>query len=219
MSQVTVNDHGVTEGVITLPRVGVWHADLTINRDTDLDGAVTIQVGGTLTLVGTVRRSALYDGVVRARIVGGADGLRNAAKPKFYTSPVFRLPLQDLLADAGETLSPTADATITGMQLLHWTTFGNTTSNEIVALVDGAPAGTAWRILPDGSFWVGPETWPESEITDWRELEESPEGAILELGLDDPALLPGTTLGGRQVECVRTAFGMGHARSTVWWSE
>ncbi len=72
---------------------------------------------------------------------------------------------------------------------------------QLAALLQAAPAGTAWRVLPNGKVWVGAESWPDSGV-DYEELGELPHELRMEITTEAPTLLPGTSLGGRHVSYV-----------------
>ena len=56
IATATGAEQPVLSGVVSLPRVGVWHAELRVDSDVDFEGvSVTISVnGGELELVGVV---------------------------------------------------------------------------------------------------------------------------------------------------------------------
>jgi hypothetical protein len=205
----------VLRATITMPRIGAWQASLTVDGTTAPAGKVTLKAGA-LTLVGTINRAAVYRGVVRARVVAGGDGLRRVARARHYTGPPARLVLATLCADAGETLSSSSDAGVLASSLLAWTTIAVETGAMVQLVADHLGADVAWRLLPDGTIWVGRESWPDSGLTDYEELEESPEEASVLLGMDVPRLLPGTTVGGRRAEVVDHLITPESYRAKVW---
>ncbi len=204
-------------GVITMPRAGAWHANLWLDGSAKPTGKVEIKAGA-LTLLGTLNRSSLSQGIVRARVVAGGDGLRKVATAKHYTSPTAALVLAELAKGGGEAVSPTADssALVLGRTLLAWTTLAIETVAMIDCLVTVCSSEAVWRHLPDGSIWVGKETFPDSKITDYREIDESPEDGWVVLGMDVPRLLPGTTIGGRRVDLVEHVITPEETRTKLW---
>src|SRR5262245_56508844 len=105
---LTVGGFDVLEARISLPRVGVWTADLVVDAtSTDkLTGSVTISIAeGKLELVGTVKRPGVHLETVLLRVRGGAGGMGKLAKPKDYDDVKAREVIEDLLKDAGESLS------------------------------------------------------------------------------------------------------------------
>ncbi len=217
MAIVVAGGHVAFGGTILLPRVGVWTADLELDATADVAGAITIEVAAGPTFKGTVVSGQLAYGHLCARVVGGAAGLNKQAVPKHYVGATIRTVLADLVRTAGETLSDTIDPALLTRPLAGWTTLRMTVGETLAALVgSGMPAGSAWRILPDGTLWVGTETWPDSDVMEWRELDRQPREGRLELGLDSPALLPATVLGSDRIDYVAHRIDAQGARATAW---
>lgn len=208
----------VSSGSIELPRIGPWRADLRVDSPAAITGPVEIRIGKSDVLKGTIvhGRSVMYEGYFRARVAAGGAGMRVKVNPKHYTSPTLRNVLSDLCADAGEAISSTADSATLLTQFAHWTTMGMEAGLAIRLLMESAPSGTVWRMLADGTLWVGQETWPVSRVTDFREVAQTPEDAVVEVGLEEPFLLPGTTLGGRKLDQVNIEITGGKVKTTVW---
>jgi hypothetical protein len=221
MAEVTLAADGgkpyaVTRGAISMPRIGAWHADLHVDGTAAFAGKVTLQVGEKLALQGTVNRARVHQGTARVRVVAGGDGLQKTARPKHYNAPTFGIVLRELAAAGGEEVSATADQAVVTKTLLAWTTLRLSVGVMIGALVDLAPDGTAWRTLPDGKIWIGAETWPDSGLKDYREIDETPEQASMVIGTDVPQLLPGTQLGGRKIDYVEHLIGPNEFRTRAW---
>jgi hypothetical protein len=216
MALVTVGDFAAFRGTLSLPRIGVWTADLELDAAQTIEGPARIKIVEGQDLVGTVLAGDLVHGYVCARIVGGAGGLVKTATPRHYNNATVRTVLTDLARAAGETLSSAIAESLLGRSLRAWTVLARPIGEQLAALVGcGMPDGTAWRILPDGTLWVGTETWPESDVAEWRELERQPREGRLLLGLDSPTLLPGTTLGDDRVDYVEHHLEDG-VRASVW---
>ena len=79
MAEITLNGLRVTSLSLALPRVGAWTADVAVDTDTELTGAVGLAVD-TATWAGSVVRGAVYAGSWRGRIVG-APGLLATVAP------------------------------------------------------------------------------------------------------------------------------------------
>src|SRR6185369_6195049 len=95
------------------------------------------------------------------RVVAGKDGLGKTAKPKHYDDPSIRIVLADLVATAGEAVAGSADTSMLSRHLTAWTTTSRPVGNVIDLLLRQAQ-GSSWRMLADGTVWVGSETWPDS---------------------------------------------------------
>jgi hypothetical protein len=205
----------VISGRIGMPRIGAWTADLWVDNSAVMTGTVDLQVSPRLTLRGTVTRAGVHETSLHARIVGGADGLRTLVAPKHYTTPTLRVVLKDQLADVGETLSSTVSASLLNTQFPHWTTMQMPAARALRCLLERAGSDIAWRHLPDGTLWIGSETWPESSVS-YAELDARPEDALLHLILDAPELLPGTAITGRRLDTLEYEFGGSGLMTTAW---
>jgi hypothetical protein len=201
MSHTTLNsDTPVVVGRVTLPRQGVWHADLVLDAPEAPTGAVTLRVGQKLTLQGTVLHAGVFAGQVRVRVVGGAGKLATELPPKFYAGVPRRLPLTDLCEATGERIASRTDrAFLDDVLTPSWTRVRGPAASALARLTEG----WSWRILPDGSLWVGQETWPEATgMADLVVLEDDEQRGRLLLATEAPELLPGQTLLGRRVSDV-----------------
>lgn len=220
MGAITVAGKGVTSGTLALPRVGAWVLDATVDarQISDVSGHVTVSLGsGALELKGTVvPDSRVYAGIAYLRVIGGAGGLAKTATAKYYANPTLRIPLLDLLAGAGESLSSKADANALAVRLQSWTTMAMPTGLVIGALVQSTAQGTAWRVLPDGTVWVGAEQWTQTKAS-YAVLTERMSEQRIHVALEEPTLLPGTTLtDGRKVSDVRLSANGGRMEADVW---
>lgn len=197
MTDVTLNGYGASACSALLPRVGAWSVDLELDTDDAPSGAAVVQIGGELTLRGTVTSGAVVDGCWRGRVVGGAGGLRREVAAVAQRGGTLALALRDALAAAGEALAP-------GVELNDAAPLWHRLAGPAGAAVADVAraAGCAWRVLPDGSVWVGRETWPahapEVDVVDWR-----PEVGRLELAGDTLGILPGQSLRARADLTVR----------------
>lgn len=199
-----------------LSRIGPWHAELTVDAPKAITGKVEIRIGKKNILKGTVSRGDMTEGRFHALVLAGGAGMCKVVTPKHYTSPTIRNVLSDLCANAGEAIADSADKAVLQMQLAHWTTAKMQAGTAIRLLVESAPAGTSWRMLPDGGLWVGQESWPSSDVTEFREVSQSPQDAVVEFGIEQPFLLPGTTLGDRKIDTVNIEIAAGAVRTKVW---
>lgn len=200
MAILTLNGAPVIKGTIRLPRVGVWNADLTLDTASPISGPVTLATAdGAFSLAGTGYREGVFLGTLSLRAIGGAGGLSSApggigkAIPaKFYQGATLGLVLGDILSACGERLSATADKAVTGLVLRKWVRLAGTGKQAIARLLDNV--ATSWRILPDGTFWVGTDTFPAAPSTQFDVVERHfGEGRIV-IGASQPFLFPGTLL-------------------------
>jgi hypothetical protein len=205
MAFCTVNGAPVLAGSISLPRVGVFTVDVELpapaDHSTTLTGAAALQLGTALSLSGTFARSGLDGrGRIRCRIVGGKGGLGKTLSPRSYLGVPMRIPLTDILNDAGEKLSSTADPTILAFQMPAWSRMSAIAGVSLAALV--AAAGANWRVLTDGTLWVGTESWPPSTMQAVA-VSYEPEAKRRTFASISPTVLPGQTYGGEHVVFVQ----------------
>ena len=219
MALVTANGRDVLYGTIELPLSGAWYADLFFDNEdaTGLTGPCQIIVDGGFTLNGTSFRSAEFLNYRGIRVMAGAAGLGNMAKGQDYQNTSIGTVLRDLLRAAGETLSSTADAPTLATPLAGYTVFNAPVGRELAALFgDQRIATVSWRMLPDGTLWVGPETWPDSGLVDTNDfltLAFSAGINVASLGIESPNILPGTLLNGRKVSYIEYKIQDGEVRA------
>jgi len=223
MALATINGFDIIEADITLPRRGRWSAVVAVDAQAadQLLGRVTVDVDdGQLRLVGTAFRGGAFADQVKLRVVGGNAGMLKQIGPRAYQGVPLRLPLQDALAEVGEALAPTSDAAILDLQLQRWARLRGECMAEVVALLarSGAPSIVGMRFLPDGTLWVGTETWPEVNI-DHDLLVDLHWAGQAVIGVEVPTLLPGTTFLGRKVEQVDHHLGGTEVRTVVTFAD
>jgi hypothetical protein len=218
VSQVTVNGRPAYWAELRIPRIGAWDADVNVPRDGDVEvtGPVEIAIG-SLVWKGTARRSGENKGTLHVRVVGGAGGLSRALEPRAYQGVPVRIPLLDLLADAGERLSPTADAGVLGVVLPKWNRSAGPAGIALASLLQAS--GASWRVLPDGSVWVGRERWEASSLVDYTYIEQAPNAGSLEIVTVEPAVFPGEVFEGRRVSVVTHRFEGRRIRTRILWEE
>jgi hypothetical protein len=217
---INLNGAAVLDGSsLYFSRTGAWHAELRVDTQSAIGDGCEINIAdGALVLEGTADRSGLFADTGFVRVVAGANGLGTTAKPKHYDDPTIRVVLADLLANAGEVISSTADASILGRHLTAWTTTARPTGPVVSLLVQQAP-NTSWRMLPDGTLWVGTESWPDSGLdpTTYQILDELPSDGSADLGMDAPLLIAGVSLAGRHVSAVEHRIDGRGVRARVWF--
>lgn len=206
MALVEANGQTVYDFQMRRPRVGAWHADMRVDTPDEIAGPVTIVIDdGARVYKGTASRSVEFVESAQVRVVAGAGGLGVTASPKHYNSTTVRIVLGDLLRDAGEALSSTADSAVLGIALASWTTTPIPVGAVLAALMQTAAPAAAWRMLEDGSMWVGNETWPAAgvDVTTYQVMDQAAEEATMLVRVDAPLVNPGTVFEGRRVSYVQ----------------
>jgi hypothetical protein len=206
-------------GRITLPRIGPWYADLVLADDVaaDLVGRVSVTIGpNDQVLKGTAYRvGADPIGKTHLRVVAGAGALAKPCAPKAYANVPARIPLSDVVTGCGEQLSTTCNAAALAAQLPAWSTLAQPSGEVVAELVAAAGSNLAWRMLLDGTLWLGPETWPAAGI-DYSLVDSEPEYGRVKIATDEPTLLPGTALDLGNVSYVEHHITPDRVRTLAW---
>jgi hypothetical protein len=219
MSDMLLGDLGIVKARVVLPRIGVWYAELTVDADTVPSGVQVFRTeDGALTLTGLVRadRSAMFAGRAEVLLIGGRDGLSTLLEPREYSDPTVRILLEDICRETGEQLSSDIDSGLLSGTLARWTR-GEVVAGSAVAAVANA-LGVSWRILNDGTLWLGQELWPNVEIPG-DVIDERPRHASWELQVETlfATIAPGTTWDGRQVSIVEHRATADQASTLAWF--
>lgn len=202
MANTTINGVAVIRGTISMELVGVWIADLEIDQPDgtgfDAGTSVTIQTAN-VSLVGTVvpDRTGDFLDAVHVRVLGGAGGMMQPATPRNFIQPgaYARDVVNSLCSDGGEKLSATADATFIASNLAAWSISAGTVTQGLRALLDIKAPTFNWRILTDGTLWMGTESWPTSGGT-FDIITQDPKENSYDLGVDSPWIVPGVSVDG-----------------------
>lgn len=213
MSYCTANGLPVSEARITVPRIGVWVATLELEEDGELLDRTELVLGG-VRFVGTVRRSGLRDGGRRIQLVGGAGGLRTQVAAQGYRNVPVSLVLSDILKQAGEKLSTTCNRTLLATVLPHWGVVRSPAGQALGHVLQHV--GASWRVLLDGTLWLGVESWPFASVE--HEVEdEDPLADGVTIVADSPTLAPGQTFLGRGVGYVEHTLTADSVRTKVFF--
>lgn len=227
MALITSGEDDVISLKLTRARVGTWVADVLFDDPSPRAGRVSLVASNGQTYVGTIDRGGEFEDTDRTRVIGGAGGMSKPATPRQYSNPTVRIVLGDLLAAAGETLSSTADQDVLATEIAAWTTSAEPIGTVVTALMTTAGGGATWRMLPDGTVWVGAETWPDSglDADDYQILSKRFEDGSWMVAVDANAVLaltPGTTFEGQRVSMVIHRIDDEHEpgpRMRVWFSD
>ncbi len=219
MSYCTANGRPVVRGTIARPRLGAWQAELLVNARADeadsFTGAIQIDLAGT-TFQGTAYRSGPVRDAISVRIVGGKNGLGRTLTPKAYQNVPARIPIQDLCTEARETLSPRSDAAALGKLLPKWIRMEQVAGFALASLLLAAGSPT-WRILEDGTLWVGTDTWEPVALQPYDLTHVEPSVGRIEIATDTPgALAPGLTFDGRRISYVEHRLEPDRIRHVLW---
>jgi hypothetical protein len=196
----------VLESEVRMPLVGAWHASVVTDPNdpnaAPPTGPFRIEVDG-IEFVGTVApgRAGGFGGRTAAHMVGGAGGYTRVLEPKNYASGItkVRTVVDDILREAGETLSAETDTSILEKQLKGWQRGRGQAQHSLVLVLD--QIGATWRVLRDGTTWIGVDTWPEVE-PDGQVLDEDWSDGMIVVAPERPNMVPGIVVRGQRIEQV-----------------
>lgn len=214
---ITANGHSLLEGsVLTTPSRGVWTAPLVVDS-TDTVGPVVelANFDRTLVLRGTALREGMHADRRTMLVVGGAGGMQSAVPRKGYQQISVRVVLTDILTAVGETLSASSDAGVLGRMLRHWKRMAGSAERALDALVDHV--GATWRVLPDGSVYVGPLEYPAAVDENAAFVRRDDATASFELLVDAPRFLAPCTFEGEKIDTVVHELAPKATRTTLFF--
>lgn len=207
-SQLSLNGAPVLGGWLSLPRVGLWTAELTLPDAVALaagDVATLTPEAGT-TLTGAVASAGVYADTTRVRVVGGAGGLARKPPPQTYRDLTVGEMLAHTLGLVGERLAASTDASVSGAPIDAYSRLLQSASSTVAFWADAL--GVAWRALPDGSIWLGADAFlPAPKSFPFLVVGTEPETNADVLAPDAIEPLAGLSLTGRPVAHVTYQVG------------
>lgn len=192
---------GVRSADLYFPYIGNWtsHLVLADSPDTLPSGRVTLDYHG-LSCKGYLLRIGTSEGQTSALVVGGAGGLWKVLDAKYYDNqPAMRLPLQEILSAAGESLADSSTPSVLSATLPSWPRRQDQAGHLLDTLAD--TAGALWRVLPEGAVFFGTDTpllpiQNYIEDKDWQLLRTDPEWLLQEIApLTRAGVVPGLRFG------------------------
>lgn len=223
MSDWTLTAAGTTGPILSasleVPRVGNFLGDLQLDWPLEAElptGRVELGLYQDRWQA-FVLRAARFAGAVQALVVGGRGGLWKALPPRSYQGVALREVLRRLLEAAGEELAADSSAQVLAQQLPRWVQVGGLAERGLSTLLEGRGV---WRVRPDGTLWVGTESWPAAAVPDQVDVLDEP-GAdnVLVLAAESCAVYPGTTWGGRRISNVLHTLAGDQHRITLVFEE
>ncbi len=208
-----VNGTPVIRGTVRLQRVGLWIADLSVDQGSQISGKVQISIDGGLSLHGTAARTGVFMESAILRVVAGAGGFAKMVPPKFYRGIPAKQIFDDILRAGGESLSAASDGAPLSRQI-DYCQIEEPVGDAFAALCD--QLGIIWRARPDGTIWVGRESWPEVKAPG-ESISQDPHTLSETWGVEAPALLPGSVVGGRKVSAVEHQMTDAVIRTVVFY--
>lgn len=219
MSDVRVNGAlEVIGGSLTIRRLGAWFGEFDLGDEVAQPGRVTVDAfDGRASFVGHAARVGKHLERGRITVIGGAGGLAREVAARFYRSALLhpQAILRDLLRDCGEALSATATAPELTRDVPAWVRRRAPASEELWRIAD--TLGLAWRVLPDGTVWLGSESWADVPDFEYDLVHDDPGElvSVIDVPTLVPDLLPGRTFNGRPIASVHYDLTPRLVRATV----
>lgn len=232
MSDVFMQDssgleYPVMEGDLLLPYRGNWSACVSFSSAEAIpSGQVTLSWLGTK-FSGHVLRAGENEGRVSCMIAGGTGGLAKTVPAKMYDYNLkLDLPVKEILSAVGETLSASSTQSVLTRELVNWTRMEKEAAILLSHLTDHVKS--SWRVLQDGSVFLGADTWQDTETFDYTLLFQDPVLLMAQFAVSEATLFPGkrfpksneyTSLSQKKIACVRYAIAPSRSSVTAWMVE
>lgn len=192
----------VLDGAMSIPRVGAWVIDVT-TREQLASGPAVINDGERDWQGFCSRSTGGISAVFTARIVGGSGNLTAEMGPAHWQSTTLGAVLSSTLTDGGERLSGLIQPAVQAVPLPFWTRSTGTLGAAVAALA--GVAGSDWRVLQDGSVWLGTGRPTPANPIDAQPLLMDTDLAIglIVLSPESFSTIPGDLISGLEVQSVR----------------
>ncbi len=214
MGLSTLNGHRVTSARVTIPAWGCWYAEVKLDGEHALTGAVTLKIADA-TYVGAVLSGGASLGRSAYRIVGGAGGWGLTIPEKPYANDAqvkFATVIGDAAAACGETVATIASTQRTGPGYVRQ---GGPASDVLNLLAPGA-----WYVDEAGVTHLGARA---SSVLPANVVRINPTdralGMVVLASESIVGILPGVVVDGMTaVDVTHEVSVDGGLRSTVWGS-
>ncbi len=213
MSVPNINGHNLLSLELREPRTGLWVAKVEVDKaDALTDPALTIDIDG-IQWKGALVCGAVEGTRWHATVTGGSAKLTLEVGPKHYVNTSVQIMLGDILSETGDVASPTIEPSLLSKTLPRWSRPQGSCGAAIRQLADDLQA--AFRVLRDGTVWLGTETWPELPNEPCViPFEDHTHGRML-AAPDRAFLVPGWTYQQRRISLVVTQLTGSSLRQVV----
>lgn len=193
-------DVSVVSASIDMPIHGAWKASMELDGDSPAIGDACTIIAPDSQWSGTVIWSQSEWNRVKVVVVGGKGKLSEECEPQQFKEADVKLLVKDTLG--AETISSSSDASILGKSFPWWVRYATPRTTALDSIVSAADAN--WRVLDDGSVWVGVDSFPAVSTIAW-ELSDAHQK--ITMATDYPTIRPGITLNTRKIVHVSHVFG------------
>lgn len=182
-----VNGQRVSHLRLRVANVGPWHAEVDFETDPELAGAVTLKVGDTLELKGTIapEASGTFGLQRKVRIVAGGGGWGKILKPKDYHNDAG-VKARSIADDAAREVGEQLGGFVPAAERIGADYVRDRVSAAAV-LEDVIGEGVPWWVDYAGVTQVGPRPAVELDPADYEVLANNPRDRVVTLAVDDPS--------------------------------
>lgn len=214
----TANGASIQSLEVTFPFRGAWLAKVEADADDPATfvGTVTIESGATRLIGTALRPGSDPGGQTTLKIVGGAGRLAETIPAASYGVTDVGDVVKAILAAVGERLSVAADVATLALPMQRWNRSKGDAASCLSAVAKAN--GFSWRVLDDGSVWVGVDAFAETSA-DVELVASKPSEGTVEVADDDLAIRPGQSFQGARIYEVSTVLGPKATRSTLTTTE
>lgn len=196
----------VLEGSLNLSLRGPWFSRVEIDAEVAPVGQATLVLarddgGPASKFIGTITHSSVWQGRARAVIVGGAGRISGEIAPSLRARNYEPRPLpikvstivEDIASDAGETLTAGVQTALGALAVPRWLRAAGTAASALDALA--RILGLGWRVLGDGTLWIGVETWPlAADVAGLYQQGDDGHPLVIEAAQESASMIPGTVV-------------------------
>jgi len=204
---LTIRGVDAIGGVLEMPLRGPWVYTGDVDSQSFATGHADLVYAGkkAVTFSGTIMESATEAARTRVRMVGGAGGLSKTLPALGYGETPASTVVRDIAAGCGEALADGVADALRDTLLAGWQRSKGTGNRALEALCDHLGTGWNYRILANGTLWVGKETWDQFTPEPFKERDPD-ENGVATYAPDQPDLKPGVNVGGKRVSSVKHSF-------------
>lgn len=208
----TLAGHRALTARVTLPKWGAWYADVTIDGETELSGAVELVIAD-LHLKGAVISGGPYKGKSTYTIVGGAGGWGKTLKKKSYANDAG-VKTSKIIGDAAQECGEKLDAST----LPSGTVGPAWARNESIATVTlNRLVPARWYVGEDGVTRIGARAKKTFGGVAVHVAVDRARGTAVVASDSIAALVPGAVVDGLEsVDVQHEIDAKGNLRTKVW---
>ena len=212
MADLKINGYTGQRADLILPPQGRWTARVNFDGELAIGQSVALRLLG-VDYVGHVVEAGSIGAAGSVMVAGGTGGLDRSVEARHYRhGPQVQTILFDVLGEVGESLSALSDSAVLARSLTAWTRTAGTALDAVDELAEYC--GCKWRVLPDGSIWIGSYTWP-AVTTDWTLIGGEPEVGRLTISAETATFAPGEVLDNLRLRSVTHMVTSASSRSIL----